>query len=64
MKLELKHLAPYLPYGLKIENPTMLVGKREISEFTLDRWNFETPFDNEICIIRKSELFVSTRSSK
>jgi hypothetical protein len=35
-----------------------------ISKFTLDRWNFETLFENEICIIRKSELVVSTRSSK
>lgn len=35
-----------------------------ISKFTLDRWNFETPFENEICIIRKSELVLSTRSRK
>jgi hypothetical protein len=35
-----------------------------ISKFTLDRWNFETPFENEICVIRKSELVVSTRSRK
>ena len=35
-----------------------------ISKFTLDRWNFEIYFENEICIIRKSELVVSTRSSK
>ena len=45
---------------------TILCNTHEIgiSKFTLDRWNFETPFDNEICIIRKSELFVSTRCSK
>ena len=42
MKLELKHLAPYLPYGLKIEHPTMLVGKREISELrNLGQTNIE-----------------------
>ena len=35
-----------------------------ISKFTLDRWNFETTFENEICIIRKSELVVSTRFRK
>ena len=35
-----------------------------ISKFTLNRWDFETPFENEICIIRKSELVVSTRSLK
>ena len=35
-----------------------------ISKFTLDRWNFEKPFQNEICITRKSELVVSTRSVK
>ena len=34
MKLELKHLAPYLPYGLKIEHPTFQSGKRKISELT------------------------------
>ena len=45
---------------------TILCNTHEIgiSKFTLDRWNFETPFDNEICIIRKSELVVSTRSKK
>ena len=32
MKLEIKHLAPYLPYGLKIEHPTMMSGDRKISE--------------------------------
>lgn len=35
-----------------------------ISKFTLDRWDFKTPFDNKICVIRKSELIVSTRSLK
>lgn len=35
-----------------------------ISKFTLDRWNFETPFENEICIIRKSEIVVSKRVVK
>ena len=35
-----------------------------ISKFTLDRWDFKTHFQNEICIIRKSELVVSTRSVK
>ena len=35
-----------------------------VSKFTLDRWKFETPFENEICIIRKSELVLSTRSPK
>lgn len=34
MKLELKHLAPYLPYGLKIEHSTFQTGKRKISELT------------------------------
>ena len=49
-------------YGdLKILCNTHEIG---ISKFTLDRWNFETPFKNEICIIRKSELVLSTRSTK
>ena len=45
---------------------TILCNNHEIgiSKFTLDRWNFETAFENEICIIRKSELIVSTRSRK
>ena len=33
-----------------------------ISRYTLDRWNFEKPFENEICIIRKGVLITSTRS--
>ena len=32
MKLKLKHLAPYLPYSVKIEHPTLMNGKRKISE--------------------------------
>ena len=45
---------------------TILCNTHEIgiSKFTLDRWNFETPFDNEVCIIRKSELVLSTRSAE
>jgi hypothetical protein len=34
-----------------------------VSKFTLDRCNFETPFENEICIIRKSVLEISSRKS-
>lgn len=42
MNLELKHLSPYLPYSLKIEHPTMLVGKRKISELkNLGQTNIE-----------------------
>ena len=49
-------------YGdLTILCNTHIIG---ISKFTLDRWNFETPFENDFCIIRKSELVVSTRSVK
>ena len=45
---------------------TILCNTHEIriSKFTLDRWNFETPFENEICIIRKNELVTSKRSVK
>ena len=32
MNLEIKHLAPYLPHGLRIEHPTMMSGGRKISE--------------------------------
>jgi len=34
-----------------------------ISKFTLDRHNFDKPFENEICIIRKSQIVKSERSS-
>ena len=36
----------------------------KVSKFTLDRHNFETPFENEDIIISKSELVLSTRSRK
>jgi hypothetical protein len=35
-----------------------------VSKFTLDRYDFTKHFENEICIIRKSELVVSSRSRK
>lgn len=35
-----------------------------ISKYTLDRRNFETHFENEICIIRKSFILLSTRSKQ
>ena len=43
---------------------TILCSTQEIgiSKFTLDRWDYEKPFENEICIIRKSVLITSTRS--
>lgn len=31
-KLTLRELAPYLPYSVKIEHPTLMNGKRKISE--------------------------------
>ena len=45
---------------------TILCNTHEIgiSKYTLDRWDFETPFENDICIIRKSELIISKRSVK
>lgn len=63
--IELKNITEFenhLYYG----DLTILCKNNEIgiSKFTLDRWNFETPFENEICIIRKSELVLSTRSRK
>jgi len=35
-----------------------------VSKFTLDRWNFEKPYENDICIIRKSKLSISKRETK
>jgi hypothetical protein len=42
-------------------HPAEIVG---ISKYTIDRKEFQFPFENEICIIRKSELVLSTRSRK
>ena len=36
----------------------------QISKSYLEKKDFSEPFENEICIIRKSELVVSTRSRK
>jgi hypothetical protein len=33
-----------------------------ISKFTLDRHNFEVPYENNICIIRKAEIVKSART--
>ena len=33
-----------------------------ISKFTLDRHNFETPYKNEICVIRKAKIAKAERS--
>ena len=43
---------------------TILCNTHEIgiSKFTLDRFNFEVPFKNEICIIRKDQLIISKRT--
>lgn len=35
-----------------------------VSKFTLDRYDFIEPFENETCIIRKSFYVTSTRSAK
>ena len=33
-----------------------------VSKFTLDRWDFDKPYENDICIIRKDKLITSTRT--
>jgi hypothetical protein len=41
-KLTLQHLSGYLPYGLKIEHPTLKIGSRTISELkNLGQTNIE-----------------------
>lgn len=35
-----------------------------ISKYTLDRWDFEKPYENENIIIHKTELVTSKRSVK
>ena len=52
-------------YGdLKILYKNHTAEKVGISKYTIDRKKFQFPFENEICIIRKSELVLSTRSRK
>lgn len=34
----------------------------KVSKFTLDRWKFETPYENENIVIHKSKVVLSTRS--
>ena len=48
-------------YHIEYKNASEKVG---ISKYTLDRKEFQFPFENEICIIRKSELVTSKRSVK
>lgn len=35
-----------------------------ISKSYLEKWNFDKPFENDVCIIRKDKLYISTRSRK
>lgn len=53
--LEIKADGSHKYYGslsaLCSENPNL-----GVSKFTLDRFNFKSPFENEICIIRKSVM--------
>lgn len=35
-----------------------------ISKFTLDRWDWTNAFENDICIIRKSNIRLSKRVAK
>ena len=35
-----------------------------ISKSYLEKWNFHKPFENDVCIIRKDKLYISTRSRK
>lgn len=36
----------------------------KVSKYTLDRWNFENEYKEENYVIKKSFLFLSTRSRK
>lgn len=53
MKLELKHLAPYLPYGLKVQSSKTetLIGILENKIFVKE-FNLAYPFGNCIPILR------------
>jgi len=59
--LELKLTSQHKYYGglstLCKHNPNI-----GISKFSLDRYNFETPYENEICIIRKAQIVKAERS--
>ena len=53
--LEIKSEGSHKYYGslsaLCLENPNL-----GVSKFTFDRFNFSEPFENSICIIRKSVM--------
>ena len=53
--LEIKSEGSHMYYGslsaLCLENPNL-----GVSKFTLDRFDFTEPFENAICIIRKSVM--------
>ena len=36
----------------------------KISKSYLEKWDFDKSFDNDVCIIRKDKLYISTRSRK
>lgn len=36
----------------------------KISKSYLEKWDFDKPFENDVCIIRKDKLYISTRSRK
>ena len=35
-----------------------------ISKSYLEKWDFDKPFENDVCIIIKDKLYISTRSRK
>lgn len=35
-----------------------------VSKFTLDRWDWSNDFENDVCIIRKSVMILSSRTAK
>jgi hypothetical protein len=35
-----------------------------VSKFTLDRWDWSNSFENDVCIIRKSMMVLSSRAAK
>ena len=35
-----------------------------ISKSYLEKWDFDKHFENDVCIIRKDKLYISTRSRK
>lgn len=41
-----------------------LEGELGVSKYTLDRWDWSAPYENELCIIRRGKAMTTTEARK